>query len=73
VIPIRDTPAGATFAIRVHPPAKKPAITGVLGEIESAGWKVALAAPPAEGRDNQSVIEFLSAVFGVARAQVSIL
>ena len=32
MIPIRDTPSGATFQVKVHPRAKKNAITGEVGE-----------------------------------------
>ena len=50
MIPIRDTPAGATFAVRVQPRARKDAITGVVGD----ALKLALTAPPVEGRANQA-------------------
>ena len=32
MIPIRDTPSGATFHVKVHPRAKKNAITGEVGD-----------------------------------------
>ncbi len=37
MIPIRDTPAGATFQVKVHPRARKNAITGVVGDASS--WR----------------------------------
>ena len=46
MIPIHDSPTGATFAIKVHPRAKQNAITGELGD----ALKVALTAPPLDGR-----------------------
>ncbi len=45
MIDIRDTALGATFAVKVHPRAKKNAITGEVGD----ALKVALTAPPVEG------------------------
>jgi uncharacterized protein (TIGR00251 family) len=68
MIPIRDTPEGATFAIRVQPRAKRNAISGTLGD----ALKVALTAPPVEGRANQGCIEFLAEILGVPRSSVTI-
>ncbi len=33
MIPVNDTAAGATFAVKVHPRARKNAITGTLGTV----------------------------------------
>ena len=60
VIPVRETDAGVTFAVRVQPGAKKTAITGVYGEGESAALKVALAAPPIDGRANEALVGFFA-------------
>lgn len=68
MIPIRDTPSGATFQVKVHPRAKKNAITGEVGD----ALKVALTAPPVEGRANQACIAFLSEVLNVPRSSVTI-
>jgi uncharacterized protein len=73
VIPVRETDAGVTFAVRVQPGAKKTAITGVYGEGESAAVKLLLAAPPIEGRANAAVVDFFAELFGVSGSQVSIL
>ncbi len=68
MIPVRDTPAGATFAVKVHPRAKKNAITGELGD----SLKVALTAPPVEGKANNACIEFFAKLLKVPRSSVSI-
>ncbi len=68
MIPIRDTPAGATFQVKVQPRAKKNAITGELGD----ALKIALTAPPLEGRANQACIAFLAETLKVSRSSVTI-
>ena len=68
MIPVRDTPSGATFKVKVHPRAKKNGITGEVGD----ALKLALTAPPLEGRANQACVEFLAEVLNVARSSVTI-
>ncbi len=68
MIPIRDTAQGATFSVKVHPRAKKNAITGEVGD----AIKVALTAPPVEGRANDACIKFLAEVLDVPRSSVTI-
>ena len=68
MIPIRDTPSGATFAIRVHPRAKRDAITGEVGD----ALKLALTAPPVEGRANQACIALLAEMLDVPRSSITI-
>jgi uncharacterized protein (TIGR00251 family) len=68
MIRIHDNPAGATLAVKIHPRAKKNAITGELGE----GLKVALTAPPVEGRANEACIEFFANLLDVPRSSVTI-
>src|SRR5438309_385223 len=60
MIPIRETSAGVSFSVKVQPRARKNGITGTVGD----ALKLALTAPPVEGRANQAVIEFLAAVGG---------
>jgi uncharacterized protein (TIGR00251 family) len=68
MISVRDTPAGATFAVKVHPRAKKNAITGELGE----ALKLSLTAPPVDGRANDACIEFFANLLDVPRSSVTI-
>ena len=68
MIPIRDTVFGATFQVKVHPRAKKNAITGEVGE----ALKLALTAPPVEGRANEACIVFLAELLNVPRSSVTI-
>lgn len=69
MIPIRDTPRGAIIEVRVHPRARKTAITGVMG----TALKVALSAPPVEGKANEALVEFFSELFHVSRSSVAVL
>jgi len=68
VIPIHDTAQGATFSIKVHPRAKKDAITGAVGD----ALKLSLTSPPVDGRANEACIEFFAKLLKVSRTSVTI-
>jgi uncharacterized protein len=68
MIPIHDTPVGATFQVKVHPRARKNAITGLIGD----SLKIALTAPPVEGKANEACIHFLAKFLNVPRSSVTI-
>lgn len=68
MIPISETATGVTFPVKVHPRAKKAAITGELGD----ALKVSLTAPPMEGRANDACIEFFSRLLKVPRSSITI-
>jgi len=68
MIAVHDTPAGVTFAVKVHPRAKKNAITGELGD----ALKLSVTAPPADGRANQACIEFFAKLLKVPHSSVTI-
>jgi uncharacterized protein (TIGR00251 family) len=68
MIPLHETANGITFAVKVHPRARKNAITGIVGE----ALKLALTAPPVEGRANQAVLEFFADLFAIPRSSVTI-
>jgi hypothetical protein len=68
MIPVQERDSGVSFQVRVHPRAKKNAITGELGD----ALKVSLTAPPLEGRANQACIEFFSQLLRVPRSSVTI-
>lgn len=65
---IKNSPNGATFAVKVHPRAKKDAITGEVGD----ALKVSLTAPPADGKANQACIEFFAKLLNVPRSSITI-
>ena len=62
-----------TLAVRAQPGAKKTAIVGVYGEGEAAQLKIAVQAPPVEGRANEALIAFLVELFGVPKRSVEIV
>jgi uncharacterized protein (TIGR00251 family) len=68
MVAIQNSPAGVTFAIKVHPRAKKNAITGEIGD----ALKVALTAPPVDGKANEACIEFFAKLLKVPRSSVTI-
>jgi hypothetical protein len=68
MVVIQNSPSGATFAVKVHPRAKKNAITGEVGD----ALKVALTAPPVDGKANEGCIEFFAKLLNVPRSSVTI-
>ena len=58
-----------TLEIHVQPGAKKNEIAGVHGD----ALKIRVAAPPAEGKANVALMEFLAEAFGVPKRNVAIL
>jgi uncharacterized protein (TIGR00251 family) len=68
MIPILESAKGISFAVKVHPRARKNAITGAVGD----ALKLALTAPPVEGKANQAVIEFFADLFQIPRSSVTI-
>jgi uncharacterized protein len=70
---LRETANGCALAIRVQPGAKKTAITGIYGEGDAAVIKVAVQAPPVEGKANEALIAYLAKLLDLPRSAVSIL
>jgi uncharacterized protein (TIGR00251 family) len=59
----------ARFTVKVHPRARRSAVTGRLGD----AWKLDLTAPPVEGKANEECVRFLAELVGVPRARVRIV
>jgi uncharacterized protein len=68
MISIHDSAGAVSFSVRVHPRAKKTAITGELGD----SLKLAITAPPVEGTANEACIEFFAKLLKVPRSSVTI-
>ena len=68
MISVSESVRGVSFSIKVQPRARKNAITGAVGD----ALKLALTAPPVEGKANQAVIEFFADLFEIPRSSVTI-
>ena len=51
-----DLADGCTISVRVHPGARKNSVTGIHAD----AVKIALTAPPVEGKANEALIEFFA-------------
>ena len=59
----------ARLEVRVQPGARRDALLSRLGTGE---WKLAVTAPPEDGRANDAVEELLAALLALKRRQVSV-
>jgi uncharacterized protein (TIGR00251 family) len=67
MIVLTEHPDGWILPIRAQPGARK---SGVLGE-RAGALKLAVTAPPEDGRANQALTELLRELLGVKRSQVT--
>jgi uncharacterized protein len=58
-----------TIRVKVHPRAKKDAITGVVGD----ALKLSLTSPPVDGKANEACVRFIAELVGVQRSAVTII
>jgi uncharacterized protein len=70
---LREVAGGVMLAVRAQPGAKKTAIVGVYGEGDAAQLKIAVQAPPVEGRANEALVEFLAEHFGLTKNAVELI
>jgi uncharacterized protein len=70
----RDAADGSlTLQIQAQPGAKATAVVGIYGDGGQARLKIALAAPPVDGKANAVLRAFLADAFGVAQRNVTLL
>lgn len=69
MIAIMPHAEGCVLPVRAQPGARK---AGVLGE-QAGALKVAVTAPPEDGRANQALTELLRDWLGVKRSQVELI
>ncbi len=63
----RIVPDGAVLSLRVQPKARRPGVHGAFETPTGARLKLAVAAPPEDGRANEAVLSLLSETFGWPR------
>ena len=64
------TEVGMTLNVRVQPSAKKDEITGWM---DDGTLKVKVRGKPLEGKANESLIKFISVIFGIPRNNIEII
>jgi uncharacterized protein (TIGR00251 family) len=69
MIAVADHAEGCVLPVRAQPGARK---AGVLGE-QGGALKVAVTAPPEDGRANKALTEALRELLGLKRSQVELL
>ena len=68
MIPIQESNGSVTFAVKVHPRARKNAITGELGD----ELKLSLTTPPINGCANEACTDFFAKLLKAPRSSVTI-
>ncbi|MFY9680488.1 MAG: DUF167 domain-containing protein [Candidatus Sulfotelmatobacter sp.] len=68
MIHIQESAGGVSFTVKIHPRARKDAITGEFGD----ALKLSLTSPPVDGRANEACIEFFAKLLMVPRSSVTI-
>ena len=69
MIAVTDHAEGCVLPVRAQPGARR---AGVQGE-QAGALKVAVTAPPEDGRANQALVEVLRKALGVKRSQVELI
>jgi hypothetical protein len=64
-----DVADGSTVIVRVHPGARKNGVTG----IHAGSVKIALTAPPVDGKANEALIAFFAETLRLPRSRISLI
>ena len=66
---IQDHPEGCVLSVRAQAGARR---NGIVGE-KAGALKVAVTAPPDQGRANKALVEVLADCLGIKKSQVELL
>jgi uncharacterized protein (TIGR00251 family) len=69
MIDLKPHAEGVVLPVRAQPGAKRSAIVGVHG----GALKVAVAAPPQDGKANEALVDVLRDALGMKRSQVELI
>jgi len=69
LIALREHPEGVILPIRVQPGARKTALVGEHG----GALKLAVTAPPEDGRANAALVDLVRELLGLKRSQVELI
>jgi uncharacterized protein (TIGR00251 family) len=69
MIALTEHPEGCVLPVRAQPGARK---AGAKGE-QNGALKLAVTAPPEDGRANEALVELLRELLGVKRSQVELI
>ena len=64
-----DVADGCTLSVRVHPGAKRDAVTG----LHAGAVKIALSAPPVDGKANDALIAFVAESLRLPRSKIALV
>lgn len=66
VLDLEDTPDGCRIGLKVVPSASRAGVAGLHGD----RLKIAVQAPPVEGKANKALIKLLAEVAGISKSRV---
>jgi uncharacterized protein (TIGR00251 family) len=66
---LRATTNGCTLNVRVHPGARRNAVTGT----HDGALKISLTTPPTDGQANAALIAFLAGHLNIPRAAITLV
>ena len=69
MIVLTDHAEGVVLPVRAQPGARK---AGIVGE-QAGALKVAVTAPPEDGKANKALVELLREALGLKRSQIELL